>query len=225
MSIDADIGTGLQRLDNLPPLRHRVQEQLEGLIAQGRLRPGARLIESDLAKTLGTSRGPIREALQLLARDGFIDLIPRRGTFVHTPTDREVDDFFDVRRALEGEAGRLAAIRVTADSARKLLDSLALSKELVDRGTDPLDQPGGLSLHEQITEVAGNAMLSQIHSRLYKRSVWYRSPFEPARRQQTWAEHEAIVKAIIAGDAEAATDRIVMHIEGAREHCKALRSS
>ncbi len=72
----------IQPLDETPPLRHRIHEQLERLITTGSLAPGTRLVESELAQTLGVSRGPIREALQLLQRDGFIDLRPRQGAFV-----------------------------------------------------------------------------------------------------------------------------------------------
>ena len=62
----------VQPLDEMPPLRHRIHAQLERLITSGSLAPGTRLVESDLAQTLGVSRGPIREALQLLQRDGLI---------------------------------------------------------------------------------------------------------------------------------------------------------
>ena len=80
-------------------------------------------MESDLAQTLGVSRGPIREALQLLQRDGLIDLRPRQGAFVHLPTLKEIEDFFDIRRALETESARLAARRTTAEARRSCVPS------------------------------------------------------------------------------------------------------
>jgi DNA-binding FadR family transcriptional regulator len=83
MSVDPGPSDVLRRLDDTPPLRERILEQLELLIISGSLVPGARLVEGDLADTLGVSRGPIREALQMLWRDGFVDLRPRQGAFVH----------------------------------------------------------------------------------------------------------------------------------------------
>ena len=70
----------------------------------GSLPPGHHLVEADIAKKLGVSRIPVREGLQLLARDGWIDLRPRQGAFVHQPTAQEVDDVFCVRTLLEVEA-------------------------------------------------------------------------------------------------------------------------
>jgi DNA-binding GntR family transcriptional regulator len=67
----------LRRLEEQLPLRHRIRVQLEGLITAGSLAPGTRLIEGELAERLGVSRGPVRETLQLLSNDGFVDLRPR----------------------------------------------------------------------------------------------------------------------------------------------------
>lgn len=129
----------LRRIDETPPLRERIYEQLEAMITSGAFAPGVRLVESELAQTLGVSRGPIREALQLLWRDGFVDLRPRQGAFVHVPTRKEIDDFFDIRRALETESVRLASLRATPEISDDLRAAVELARELLKRGDDPSD--------------------------------------------------------------------------------------
>jgi DNA-binding GntR family transcriptional regulator len=203
----------LQRLDQTPPLRQLVYEQIEGLIAAGTLAPGVRLVEGDLAQTLGVSRGPVREALQLLGRAGFVDLRPHQGAFVHVPTEKEIDDFFDVRRALESESARLATERLTPESAARLTGAVREARAALDRGDDPMAMTGNGWLHAEIADIADNPLLGQMLASLRKLATWYNSPFEPGLRRRAWQEHERMVEAIVAGDAEAAVAATIEHIE------------
>src|SRR6266487_1317152 len=91
------------------PLRQAVYEALVDLIVGGTLPPGQHLVEADLAKQLGVSRQPVREALHRLEAEGWVDLRPSQGAFVHVPTDQEVDQLLDVRELLEAETAGLAA--------------------------------------------------------------------------------------------------------------------
>src|SRR3954470_7561073 len=126
------IGQQLERLDPVPPLHHRVHEQLEALIVSRAIAQGARIVESELAEQMGVSRGPVREALQLLARDGFVDLRPRQGAFVHVPTEKEVADFFDVRRGLEVVSAGLAAERITDEQGQHLRATIEAGQAILD---------------------------------------------------------------------------------------------
>jgi DNA-binding GntR family transcriptional regulator len=218
MSIESGPNEVLRRLDDTPPLRERILEQLELLIVSGSLAPGARLVEGELADTLGVSRGPIREALQLLWADGFVDLRPRQGAFVHVPTRREIDDFFDIRRALERESVRLATVRITAEGARRLRDVLDGARELLDNGDDPSSVHRHVRIHGEITRIADNDVLTKMLGDLEKRSNWYRAPFSPVIRRRAWDEHEVIVTAIIGGDVDAAMSAISLHIDKVREN-------
>lgn len=211
---------GLQPLEALPPLRHRVYDRLEELIVTGALVPGARLVEGDLAQTLGVSRGPIREALQLLARDGFIDLRPRQGAFVHVPTEKEVEDFFDVRRALEIESARLAAKKITPEVAERLQTALSFALELLDSGTDPSTVHEQVDFHGEITRAAQNPLLEQMLRGLERSSRWYLSPFEPEMRRRAWGEHAEILAKIVAGDIDGAMAAIAAHIDAAASSTK-----
>src|SRR5579875_1753581 len=102
------------------PLRHSVYEALVELIVGGGLQPGEHLVESDLARQLGVSRQPVREALHRLEAEGWVDLRPSQGAFVHVPTDREVDQLLDVRELLEAETARLAARSVRQGATAEL---------------------------------------------------------------------------------------------------------
>jgi DNA-binding GntR family transcriptional regulator len=215
----------LRRIDDTPPLRERILEQLELLIISGSLTPGARLVEGELADTLGVSRGPIREALQLLWADGFVDLRPRQGAFVHVPTRKEIDDFFDIRRALEQESVRLATIKITPEGGRQLRDVLDRAHELLDKGDDPSSVHRQVRIHREITNIADNDVLTKMLGDLEKRSSWYRAPFSPAVRRRAWDEHEVIVTAIVEGDVAAGRSAISLHINNVRENLYAAIES
>ncbi len=93
------------------PLRSLVSDELRRLVVTGELPPGSRIVEDRLAERLGVSRNPVREALQALAAEGFVEILPRRGAVVAQITPEQAEDLFDVRTALEPLAARLAARR------------------------------------------------------------------------------------------------------------------
>src|ERR1039457_5658082 len=102
------------------PVRQSVYEALVELVVGGRLGPGEHLVETELARQLGGSRQPVREALHRLEAEGWVDLRPSQGAFVHVPTDQEVDELLDVRELLEAEMARLAARSASADAVARL---------------------------------------------------------------------------------------------------------
>lgn len=219
------IGEHLERLEPVPPLHHRVHAQLEALIVSRAIPQGARIVESDLAEQMGVSRGPVREALQLLARDGFVDLRPRQGAFVHVPTEKEVSDFFDVRRGLEIMSARLAAQRVTDEQAKHLRVFLDAGEAMLDSGGDPSAYRKRVPLHAEIARISDNPLLEQFLANIRRRADWYSPPFDPVMRRESWHEHVAIVDAIVARDAERAGMLMGKHIDGSRDHFYASLSS
>ncbi len=217
--------TSIAPLEKPPPLRQKVYEALESLIIYGGLSAGQHLVESDLAKRLGVSRIPVREALQLLHRDGYVDLRPRQGAFVHQPTVREAEEVFSVRTLLEVESTRLAATRVTDEYVQKLSDVL-------DAGTQALrvaDERDLVKLnsefHGQVTDMAGNQVLADILHRLDKRIRWYFAPVVMARGANSWKEHAAIVDALAARDSERAAEAMRTHTEATRSAFHLARES
>ena len=108
-------------------LGQTITERLRDQILINQLKPGERLIADDLALTFGVSRSMIREALLLLATEGFINIIPRKGTFVTQMSAKQANDLFEVRLLLEGQVASLAAERRTDENLRDL-------RETADRG-------------------------------------------------------------------------------------------
>lgn len=210
-------GPQLERLDPPPLLHHRVHAQLEALIISRSIPPGSRIVESELAEQLGVSRGPVREALSLLARDGFVDLRPRQGAFVHVPTATEIADFFEVRRVLEVESAKLAAQRITPEEALRLRESIELAEEILDAGDDPSKDRERVHMHLEIARVARNPLLDQFLSMLRRRTDWYSPPFDPVRRRNAWHTHVEIVDAIAAHDVERAMELMGKHIDASRD--------
>jgi DNA-binding GntR family transcriptional regulator len=206
------------RLEEVPPLGQRVHRQLESLIISRAILPGARIVESEVAKQLGVSRGPLREALQVLAKDGYVDLKPRQGAFVHVPTEEEIACYFDVRRGMEATAVRLAATKIDADQAKRLSGMLEVANDLLEHGEDPTAHRSRVDFHAEITTIANNPLLLQLLTALKRRADWYSPPFDPADRKQAWDEHRRILDAIIAGDTPKAIELMEEHIDRARDH-------
>ena len=98
-------GAAIQPVARPVPLRQSVYETLVDLIVNADLRPGQHLVETDLARQLGVSRQPVREALHRLQAEGWVELRPAQGAFVHVPTDQEVDELIAVAVA-EVKAGK-----------------------------------------------------------------------------------------------------------------------
>lgn len=206
----------LEPLETPAPLRQQVYETLEELIIYGALEPGEHLVESRLAQRLGISRIPVREALQLLHRDGWVELRPRQGAFVHQPTMQEVDEVFSVRTLLEVESARLAAKVATKESLREL-------RKLLKAGTRALSANDGKELvrlnsafHARVTELGGNQVLAEVIARLDKRIRWYFAPVVTLRGRRSWEEHAELVEAVEAGDPEWAAEVMRKHAEGTK---------
>jgi DNA-binding transcriptional regulator YhcF (GntR family) len=102
------------------PLRQSVYEAILDMIVERTLRPGQHLVENELAVMLGVSRQPVREALQWLKNDGWVDLRPGHGAFVHAPSVEEADQLLAVRALLETESARLAATHATDEDIKQL---------------------------------------------------------------------------------------------------------
>lgn len=205
------------RIDRPVPLRERVYQAMQELIISGNLAPGQHLVESELAQTLGVSRQPVREALQQLNSDGWVDLRPGYGAFVHVPTDNEVDQLLAVRCVLEGESARLAASEADAEGIARL-------RELCERGEaalagDDIDAmvAANAELHRFVTELSGNEVLLGFVTQVDRRVRWYYRPIARQRGERSWQEHRKLIDAIEKGDGEEAARIMREHTERTRE--------
>ena len=199
----------------------QVERALRQQILRGQHPPGGRLNEVEIATELGVSRGPVREAMQRLARDGLVELQAHRGAFVRELTQREVRDLFEVRVALERTVARLAASRASAehrDQLSAIRDGLA-----DDDGADARFQ-GERDVHALLAAAAGNDTLAA-HVALVNQELQLlrtRSGDIPARADNAVAEHDELVDAVLDGDGDRASAAMETHLGRALEH--ALRS-
>ncbi|MFE2584600.1 GntR family transcriptional regulator [Streptomyces sp. NPDC059378] len=204
------------RLERPGPLRDRVYEALLELITTRALQPGQHLVESELAGHLGVSRQPVREALQRLNTEGWVDLRPAQGAFVHEPTEQEADQLLTVRTLLEAEAARLAAANATGAGIEALEELLAQGLQAV--ADDDVDAAVALNarFHAKIMELAGNAVLAELAAQVDRRVRWYYTPVARRRGQQSWIEHRDLITAIADGNEQEATRLMREHTEHTR---------
>ena len=205
------------------PLRQSVYDALIDLIVGGELPPGQHMVETDLARQLGVSRQPIREALHRMEAEGWVDLRPSQGAFVHVPTDSEVDELLDVRALLEAETARLAAAS-SGPNPQSRPAQLARLREICRGGEAAAEADdfgtavtANNAFHAEIAAIGGNAVLAELADIVGRRVQWYYRMVAPARGHGSWAEHAEMIDAIEAGEPERAQALARKHTERTRQ--------
>jgi DNA-binding GntR family transcriptional regulator len=196
-------------------LREQVADHLRKEILASRMAPGTELGEVSLARSLGISRGPLREALGQLAAEGLVTIVPRRGAVVKTLTREEFMDAYQVREALESLAIKLAVPRMTEAEKGELRRMCEEMKSEAAAGNTERFFAINHDFHALLVRASGNRKLEEIHTqliaqmgRLLNKSVELRGGVK-----QSAAEHQAIVAAVDAGDHELAARLLEEHIE------------
>jgi DNA-binding GntR family transcriptional regulator len=196
------------------PLRDKVVEELRRRIIDCDYAPGHRLTADRLADDFGVSRNPVREAIRVLEREGFLIAHPRRGAVVASVSYQDVENLFEVRLSLEVLAAQLAAERSDTEGA-------AVLRGLIADAARPSTVSELASLnstfHGEICRLSGNALLIGIMESLRDRLQWIYRQSAIERAPHSWAEHEALAAAIIDGDAESAAHAAHTHVMAARE--------
>ena len=200
------------------PLRELVHERLQEMLISRTLAPGDHLVEERLAAQLGVSRGPVREALQRLHRDGWITLRPRYGAFVTEPTTEQVHEFFEARELVERSAARLAAERCTPEDAAALLLICDRADDDLARAAPP-ERMGAhtVHFHRRVLETARNHILFEFGQQLSQRSRWFFAPLVSSIGPQAWVEHRTVAELIAAGRADEAAEAMHVHITTSRD--------
>lgn len=200
------------------PLRELVHERLQEMLITRTLAPGDHLVEERLATQLGVSRGPVREALQRLHRDGWVTLRPRYGAFVNQPTMAQVHEFFEARELVERSAAQFAAERSTPADAAALLRICDEADDDLRRGA-PAPQMAAHTtrFHRLVLESARNHILLEFGEQLSDRSRWFFAPLVSIIAPQAWIEHREVAELIAAGDGEAAARAMHCHITMSRD--------
>jgi DNA-binding GntR family transcriptional regulator len=177
--------------------------------------PGSVVEEARLREELAIGRTPIREALQRLAQENLVVVVPHRGTFVTEINITDLARITEVRVVLEGHAARLAAERCsTSDRSaiHKLLVRLQSSDSTDQRELMRLDQ----QVHRQIYRGARNSLLESTLERYFNLSLrlWFLVLDHEVRLREAVDEHAALLRAILAGDGDAAEASMRSHVTG-----------
>ncbi|MBC7686337.1 MAG: GntR family transcriptional regulator [Bdellovibrionales bacterium] len=191
-----------------------LREAIEEMIATGALPPGHRLDEVELAKQFGVSRTPIRETLIQLASMGIVVIRPRRGAIVAELGPQQLVQMFEVMSELEAMCGRLAARRMTGDEHQRLLAAHALCKEVRDSDDPDSYFYRNEQFHDVIYQGSHNDFLIEQTRSLHRRLRPYRRLQLRVRDRvgNSFAEHDAVVKSILAGEGEATAELLRGHI-------------
>ena len=197
-------------------LGQSVYEALVEQVVAGRLRPGQHLVETELARQLGVSRQPVREALHRLQAEGWIKLRPNEGAFVHVPTGQEVDELLDVRELLEAEAARLAAQKAAPSQVARLRAICREGEAAVKNSDAQRFVAVNTDFHAALADIARNTILAGLAEIVIRRARWYYRLVAPSRMRESSAEHLGIAEAIAEADGERAGERARAHIERTR---------
>ena len=185
-------------------LRERIVEFIKDAVISGRLRPGERVPEQEIAESFGISRTPIREAFRQLESEGFISLIPRKGAVVSPITDRDVREFYAIKSLLEGYAAGTACPALTPRELRRLEGLNAAMERCAQRedvkGFFRLDN----AFHETFLRACGNEKLQTLVHNLVQQFERFRitALSLPGRMKESVRQHGEIIEAFRRGDAE-----------------------
>jgi DNA-binding GntR family transcriptional regulator len=201
-----------------PTLVEPVADAIRGSILSGRIGPGDRLVEAELARELQVSRGPVREALALLGKEGIVINVPRRGKFVQGFTPRLVDEIYSLRRVLEPYAASRTIANLNAEARSRLeaaLENIAAAAAQDDAQT--LAQRD-IAFHDLLYQLADHDLLM----RAWKENIAGKLRILLNVSQRTLTaladserQHRRLLEPILGGDDFEARRRLEEHIDEA----------
>ena len=197
-----------------PNLVEQVKNALLEEITSGKLNPGERIIQEQIAQALGVSRHPVQQALLLLKNQGVLKEASGRGLVV-APLDAEhVEDIYEMRAAIEGMACRLAAT-LRADHARKQGESIIeAGRKAVASGSVPRMIAADIKFHEFLYSLSGNPLIGPaMNTHLtYTQRVMGEVLIQDQEPWDIWAQHANILTAIASGDPNLAEKLAIEHL-------------
>lgn len=186
--------------------------------------PGTRLVMRDVANEYDASDIPVREALRMLERDGLVETTPYRGARVTTLTAKEVEETYFIRSHLESIATGLAAERITEAELAQLDVLMQRMQAAVDAHDGPRFSEINQEFHRTIVASCGNDMLREMTMDIWQRHSGFQRVFRmvPDRPARSQREHEGIMAALRAHDAERAARLALLHKQSVGESVSEL---
>ncbi len=195
-----------------------IHEALKSAILEGRFEPAQRINQGQIAKELGVSRTPVREALQSLAREGLVDLVPRRGAFVSSFGAQELFEIYDLRELLEPHAVARACLLATPTEIAAIR---RLEREIESAEEVELAFALNREFHQRLCEPCRNRLLMALLETVWSQQsalrifTYYARSAEALERTNT--EHRAIVESFAAGDSAGTRELVRRHIAEAHQ--------
>ncbi|MCI0581953.1 MAG: GntR family transcriptional regulator [Chloroflexi bacterium] len=202
-----------------------VAGQLRDEILDGRLAAGSRLVEAELAERFGVSRGPIRDALQELARFGLALDLPRRGTFVCSLTERDLEEVYVIRRAIEEAAARLTIERADEADVAVMFEAVAAAEAAYGGDDLAAAWDADMAFHRTYCRLSGNGRLLELFDQLASQTVLLMRTSLESHASLGWTPpvelHRRIAQAIADRDVERATEAVGAHYQYTQDRLRA----
>lgn len=196
-------------------LHDAVLNQIRDMIIEGRLAPGTRINEGQVGAMLGVSRTPLREAIKTLASEGLVEIVPAKGALVRRFSENDIREILFVLKALEQTAARLACRHATdAEISAIRAMHAAMLKHYAARNRleyFKLNQ----TIHSAIVQASGNSVLVQTHETLQSqiKRIRFLGNETPERWAAAMAEHEEMIEALGARDADRLAEILGRHLD------------
>lgn len=203
----------------------RVFLHLKDGILCGRYAPGQRLIEADLTRELGVSRGPLREAFRRLSAEGLVESVPNRGAIVRRLSAKQTQELFEIRSALEGLAANLAAQMVKIPEVRaRFVEAIAPIWDDTPRSAPLTYLDENRIFHQAVADASGNAQLSTLCRQLQLPLIMFQlsGALTVETLRLSNLEHRAIAQAILDREGAKASAAMQAHLDRARRFAEDL---
>jgi DNA-binding GntR family transcriptional regulator len=196
-------------------IRRRIYEHLREELFNGGISPRQHLIEAKIAKELGTSRTPVREAFHSLELEGLIESIPRVGYVVKPISEQEVEEICEIRMAIEGIAVRWAMEKAHKKLFEELKENISLSDQKVSQGDVRAFVELDARFHEIIARYSGSQRLLELAQTLRRHMLRYRvqSIYSVDNVSRAIEGHKGIQRAIKKQNLEEVNKAIRHHME------------
>lgn len=200
-------------------LASTVIEELKRRIEEGELKPGERINEATLATRMGTSRGPIREAIRVLAGMGLVTPVANRGVFVREISVPEMIEIYDLRALVFGYACERATEFMTAARLKTLQSLMTQMESAAKAGKGALYYEVNLRFHKTVLEFSNNRRAAETYESCVKELHLFRRPAfnYAAKITRSNQEHRAILEAMAAGKGAEARKRGEAHVLSGRQ--------
>lgn len=206
--------------DETGSLHMKVFKEIEQAILGGEFPPGYNLTEQKLSTKLGVSRTPIREALRQLELEGLVTSVPNKGVVVVGISEKDIDDIYTIRMAIEGIAARWAAVNITEEELSKLQDIVELQEFYIGKNDTLQIRHLDSQFHQTIYSASRSRPLRQILSQFHN---YIQKPREisvkySGRAAASVDEHRKIYEAIAMHDSAKAEAEAAEHIRLAKDN-------